>query len=198
MLLLLSGMLCLQVTAQLSPDSTGGKKKKKIDNFFYGTAGFQLSGINGDSESFDQLLPGFYAGIGIRLIELNEVFGIRTELTYSTQGAKYKDTYVSGKVLLNYISLPVLVRATTPSGFYGEAGVQPAVLLSAKDKYDSETYDFKEYVNGFDFSGLVGAGYQKNKVGLGIRVAPGFSNLNKEGDSKDHNFVASIRATFAF
>ncbi len=198
MLLLLSGIFCLQVTAQLQPDSTGGKKKKKMENFLYGTAGFQLSGINGDSDSYDEMLPGFHAGLGIRLVELNDVFGIRTELTYSTQGAKYKDMYVSGKVMLNYIALPVLIRAGTPSGFYGEAGVQPAVLISAKDKYNDETYDYKEYVNGFDFGGLLGAGYQKNRFGVGIRIAQGLSNINKDSEDKDRNFVASLRTTFAF
>lgn len=169
-----------------------------MNNFMYGTVGFQLSTINGDSESYDQLLPGFHAGLGIRLVELNEVFGIRTELTFSTQGAKYKDTYVSGKVMMNYISLPVLVRAGTASGFYGEAGVQPAVLISAKDKYEDETYDFKEYVNGFDLSALLGAGYQKNRLGVGIRIAQGLSNINKDSDDKDRNFVGSIRTTFSF
>lgn len=197
LLLLLASVFCLQLSAQLYSDSTGQKKKKKMDHFLYGTVGFQLSGINGDSDSYNEMLPGFHFGLGIRLAELSDVVGLRTELTYSSQGSRYDD-YVKGKVILSYLTLPVLIRAGSKSGFYGEGGIQPGLLLSAKDKWEDQSYDFKEYVNSFDFSVLLGAGYQKNRLGVGLRIAPGLSNINKDSDSKDRNFVGSIRTTFTF
>lgn len=199
-LILLSSCLIAQLLmAQILPGSEKDGKKKKIDNFFFAVFGLQYCGINGDSESYDEALIGFHVGVGIRLLEFNNNFGIRTEINYSTQGSKYSDTYVSGKVMLNYINLPILVRGTSKSGFYGEAGVQPGILVSAKDKYNDETYDYKDYINGFDFGGLLGLGYQKKKVGVGIRIAQGISNINKDEDEyKDRNFVASLRTTFTF
>ena len=200
LLFLLSSCLVSQLmVAQIEPDSNGDQKKKKIDNFLFVAFGLQSCGINGDSESYDEALIGFHVGIGIRLLELNNILGIRTELNYSTQGSKYSDTYASGKVMLNYINLPIVLRGTSKGGFYGEAGVQPGLLVSAKDKYNDETYDYKDYINSFDFGGLLGVGYQKNRIGVGIRLAQGLSNINKdEEDYKDRNFVASLRTTFSF
>lgn len=199
LVLLCSCMVAQLVTAQILPESEKDSKKKKIDNFIFAVFGLQYCGINGDSESYNEPLLGFHFGIGIRLAELNDNVGIRTELNYSMQGSKYEDTYVSGKVMLNYINLPVVIRAASKGGFYGEAGLQPGFLVSAKDKYDGETNDYKDYINGFDFGGIVGIGYQKNRISVGARIAQGITNINKnESEYKDRNFVPSLRATFAF
>ncbi len=197
LVLLCSCLICQLMMAQLQFDSTS-KKKKKVENFIFGTIGFQMSNFNGDADSYDKMLAGFYVGLGIRLVELSDNFGIRTEVNYSSQGSKYSD-YVSGKVMLGYINMPIVIRGASKGGFYGEAGVQPGFLLSAKDKYEGETYDFKEYINGFDFGGILGFGYQKKRIGVGVRVAQGLSNINKEGDDyKIRNFVGSLRTTLAF
>ncbi|MBI5371403.1 MAG: PorT family protein [Sphingobacteriales bacterium] len=199
LVLLCSCLVSQLLVAQLQSDSTGSKKKKKATHSFYGTAGLHLSGINGDSESYDSPLFGFHAGVGIRLVELNDIFGVRTEVIYSMQGSKYKDMYASGKVILSYIHVPVVLQATSGSGFYGEAGVQPGFLISAKDKYGGETFDYKEFVNGFDFGGILGIGYQKDRFGIGFRFAQGLSNINKNDEvNKDRNFVGTLRTTFAF
>ena len=47
--------------------------------------------------------------------------------------------------------LPLVIRYQTKSGFYGEAGVQPGLLLSAKDKYSGITDNYKDHVKKFDF-----------------------------------------------
>lgn len=199
LVLLCSCFIAQLLMAQILPDSEKDGKKKKINMFFLAVFGLQYCGINGDSESYNEPLIGFHGGFGIRLVELNDNLGIRTELNYSMQGSKYEDTYVSGKVVLSYINLPIVIRAASKGGFYGEAGIQPGFLVSAKDKYDGETYDYKDYINGFDFGGLLGFGYQKKRVGIGLRIAQGITNINKDEDEyKDRNFVASLRTTFAF
>ncbi|MBL7725479.1 MAG: PorT family protein [Chitinophagaceae bacterium] len=199
LVLLCSCMIAQLVIAQILPDSEKDRKKKKIDKFFYAILGIQSTGINGDSESYNESLIGFHGGFGIRLAELNDNLGIRTELIYSMQGSKYEDTYVSGKVVLSYINLPFVIRAASKGGFYGEAGLQPGFLVSAKDKYNDQTNDYKDYINGFDFGGLLGLGYQKNRISVGLRIAQGITNINKDEDEyKDRNFVASLRTTFAF
>ena len=78
-------------------------------------------------------------------------------------------------------------------------GIQPGLLLSAKDKYEGITDDYKEYVNNFDFGIPIGVGYEfKNNLGVGIRVVPGLMNINAESDAKDRNLVAALRVTYTF
>lgn len=178
------------------------KKKKKTANPFYGVVGLNLSKITGESGSYTSLLPGLAIGGGIRLIEFNQSFGLCTEILYSMQGSKYDDPpYTSGKVVTSYINIPIIVRWRDKSGFYGETGVQPGFLLSAKDKYDGGSYDYKDYVSSFDFGVPVGVGYEfKNHIGIGARVTFGLSNVNKGGTdpAKDHNFVGQFRVSYGF
>ncbi|MBS1633585.1 MAG: PorT family protein [Bacteroidetes bacterium] len=199
-ILVLACLFSQLIMAQLNSDSTGTKKKKKVEYFFYLTGGGQSSGLNGSDDSYDKALIGFFIGAGIRLAELNDLLGLRTELVYSMQGSKYDEGYYgSGKMVLSYLNLPVLLRRTSHSGFYAEAGVQPGVLLSAKDKYEGNTNDYKEYTKKFDVAGLLGAGYAKDRFGVGIRAAQGFIDVNKPtAEEKDRNFVLSLRGTFAF
>ncbi len=80
-------------------------------------------------------------------------------------------------------------------GLFGDIGVQPQLLVSAKDKYEGNTDDYKDYVNGFDVGVPIGVGYEyKKRVGLSARYYMGLSNINKmDTDSKDHNRVFSLR-----
>jgi outer membrane protein with beta-barrel domain len=132
------------------------------------------------------------------------VFSYVPGIKFSMQGGKYKeDNGVAGKIVTSYIQLPLLARYKTASGFYGEIGLQPGFLLSAKDKYDGYTDDFKSYVKSFDLGLPIGLGYEmKNGLSLGIRVTPGIFNIDKEkGDAEDQpnkNFVAGFRIAYKF
>jgi hypothetical protein len=75
-------------------------------------------------------------------------------------------------------------------------------LLSAKDKYEGDSFDYKEYLSSFDFSIIFGLGYEfENNLGVGIRVIPGLTNVNSSeyaDEYKDHNFVVAGRVTYTF
>jgi hypothetical protein len=160
--------------------------------------GFQKSSITGESESWKDPF-GIQGGIILPMPEINESMCIRVELNGSMQGAKWVEGELNGRVNLLYINAPVVLRYQTTGGFFGEAGIQPGVLLSAKDKYNGGSYDYKDEVNTLDFGIPFGIGYEFDyNFSLGLRVIQGLSNINKDSDAKDHNFVVVLRGTYAF
>lgn len=153
--------------------------------------------ITGESESFNDPV-GAQAGIAVPVYNFNDAAGIRAEINGSIQGANYEeDNGLKGKVSLFYANLPLVFRYQTPGGFYGEAGIQPGLLISAKDKYNGITDDYKEYVRKFDFGIPIGIGYEfKNNIGIGVRVIKGLTNINTYDEIKDHNFVVGVGVSY--
>lgn len=173
--------------------------KKELSGSVEVEAATQGTKLIGQSPSYDPL--GFQIGIIYPFPDFNEKFSFRPELNISMQGAKYEDDYsgyvTKGKVELWYANLPLVFRYQTEKGVFGEAGIQPGFLLSARDKYEGNNNNYRDYINFLDFGIPVGAGYQFNeRLGLGVRVITGISNINKDSDVRDHNFVAALRVTY--
>ena len=164
---------------------------------------------------------GFIVGVDTKIFQINEKSAITAGIGFSLQGAAWEEDYpsyysfnnlqksglstsssetLSGKVSLVYLFFPILYQYQFDNGIYCEAGLQPGFLLSAKDKYNDESYDYKEYVKTFDLAIPVGAGYKLNeKLSLGGRVSFGVTNLdNSDGDSSDHNFMFVAILRYAF
>ena len=186
-------------------------------------AGVNSSSITGEKDdSYDSPLLGAHAGFSFTLIDFtpataqkdNDVysdfpnlfrmaskktggFSIRPGISYSQQGSKYTDAGLKGHVRLSYINLPIMLRYKSFSGFFAEAGIQPGLLISARDKYEDNNDDYKDHMNSFDFGAPVGIGYEfKSGFGIGVRVIPGIANIDKlqDGDTdKNRNFVAGFR-----
>ena len=119
------------------------------------------------------------------------------------QGARWEDDWgegpTKGTTRLVYLNIPLTGRYTFENGFYVEAGVQPGFRLSAKDKYDGDSYDIKDLIKPFDFSIPLGIGYYfPNNFGVNLRVIPGVTNVNQgEWDNySDRNFVVVLRAFY--
>ncbi len=160
------------------------------------------SSIVGESDSWKDPIGGM-GGVTVAKF-LNEEVSVRLELNLSMQGAKWEEDWgeglTKGRTNMLYLNVPLVVRYQLESGFFGEAGIQPGFLLSAKDKYNGLTEDYSDYVKKFDFSFPIGVGYEFiNNFGVGIRVIPGITNVNEGEDvSKDRNFVVAVRATYTF
>jgi hypothetical protein len=167
-------------------------------------AGVLSPSIVGDSDSWKATI-GAQGGVIVNVYNLNKSMSILAELNISLQGAKWEENWgegiIKGRTNLLYANIPVVVRYRTESGFYVEAGIQPGLLLSAKDKYEGTTDDYKDYIKKFDLSIPLGVGYDlKNNLGISARVIPGITNINAgENDSyTDRNFVIALRATYTF
>lgn len=132
-----------------------------------------------------------------KLVKFNQESSFNGGIGFSLQGSSYEEDYFSGKVTATYLIIPLLYSYRNPGGFYAEAGLQPAILLSAKDKYDGESYDYKDYMKSFDLGIPVGAGYIiQKRFGVGVRVIPALTKNHKDGNSR--NFVAFLRLFYIF
>jgi outer membrane immunogenic protein len=209
---LLATSILLQ--AQLDFDSLELKKKKKCEPRLLMRAAINFSSIGGDSESYQGLLPGAQLGVGTPLAKLSRNTAVFVEALYSMQGSSYEEggsyepggggggSYnYEGKVKLSYINFPITARYQSPGGFFGEAGIQPGILVGAKDKVGGNSNNYKDHLNTFDLGVVVGAGFQFNdNIGVGVRATPGITNINKKrpgyDGNKDRNFVLSLGAVY--
>jgi hypothetical protein len=187
---------------KFSPSGERGSSKDRIgvhSNIVRAMLYFNIikASIFGESESYKDPV-GAKAGIAVPVYNFNDAAGIRAEINGSIQGANYEEANgLKGRVSLFYANFPLVFRYQTPGGFYGEAGIQPGFLLSAKDKYNGITDDYKDFVRKFDFGIPVSVGYEfKNNIGINVRLVRGLTNINTEGDYKDHNFVVGLGVTY--
>ena len=158
---------------------------------------------------------GFLLGAETNVYDLSENSSVRAGVIFSIQGASYTESYstdpytyslksaladdmeFSGKVTLSYINVPVLFHYQSNNGVYLEGGIQPAFLISAKDKpEDGASYDYKDYIKTIDVGIPLGIGYWLNdRISAGARIVFGLTNINTEGtemytsDDNDRNFM---------
>jgi hypothetical protein len=105
---------------------------------------------------------------------------IQSGLMFNGMGAKFVEGNETVKLPLNYLSVPVLAKLKFGSGFYGYAGPQLSLLLSAKVKYDGGTEDFKNEMKGSSLFGIFGLGYSvSEKFSLHADYAAGLTDLSK-------------------
>jgi len=159
--------------------------------------GLQKCSITGSDSWKDPI--GFHAGVIIPVANLNEMIGFRAEANLSAQGARWEEFDLKGRTNLLYINVPLVLRYQTENGFFGEAGVQPGFLLSAKDKYEGKTDNYIDHMNKFDLSIPLGIGYEfENNFGVCLRVIPGINDITKDEDDLDRNLVFALRGTYTF
>ena len=149
--------------------------------------------------SFDDPV-GVQVGIESKVYEFNENSSITSGLGVSLQGGSYNDPEGSGAVHLAYLNVPVLYTYDSPFRIYGEIGLQPGLLIRAKDDFNGTVYDYKEYVNKFELGLPVGIGYRINdQLNVGIRATYGITNV-EDSDESYHNLltVATVRYNFGW
>lgn len=129
-------------------------------------------------------------GVETKLMDINDQSSLSSGVNFTYQGGAYSDSYVSGKVRLGYLNIPVLYTYQFPSRVFGEIGLQPGFLLLAKDKYDGGSYDYKDHVNKFDLGLPIGVGYKINdQMSIGVRGTWGLGNVEKSNNENTHNLL---------
>jgi hypothetical protein len=171
---------------------------------FSAVGGPVYSTIFGDSDSWKGSI-GAQAGVIANILNLSNTMSVRVEINISLQGAKWEEDWgeglTKGRTNMLYSNLPLVVRYQAENGFFGELGIQPGLLLSAKDKYEGTSYDYKEYMNKFHIGIPIGIGYEfQNNFGAGIRIIPGITNINggDYSDYNDHSLIVALRVTYTF
>lgn len=159
------------------PKSNGGIK-----------GGYNLAAVsfNGDGET-DQR-HGFHIGVYGESF-LSESFSIQPELLYSQQGYEITDSNGTFTQKLDYINLPLMLKAYPSKNFFLEAGPQIGLAVSHKEEYDglfssSQKYDPKSFDWGLNFGG----GFKTDSgFSFGVRYHLGLGDLY--GQEKAQNRV---------
>ena len=144
-------------------------------------------------------LIGFHAGATVAYKFTNN-FMVQEEFLFSTQGAKIKGgTLGTQDLKLYYMSVPLLLKYRTNSGFYFEAGTQVGIKL----KEDISGINTENFAKKLDLAAAGGVGFQsKMGLGIGARYLYGISKVsdfnasNIKNDFKNNAVQASVFYVF--
>lgn len=143
-------------------------------------------------------------------IPFGKYFAVQPEVNFSRMGSKessYVNTPAEGvnfikntnETVLDYITLPVMLKFYPAKGFNIEAGPQVGYNIYAKNIQSAYAHtvngsvkeeiktDLKDDINEFDFGVNFGLGYELQDTGLnfGARYYMGLSNIVNESETAD-------------
>lgn len=164
------------------PKSNGGIK-----------GGYNLAAVSFDGDGETEQRHGFHIGVyGESFI--SESFSIQPELMYSQQG--YEITNSSGTFTqkLDYINLPLMLKAYPSKKIFLEAGPQIGLAVSHKEEYDGLFSGSQEYdPNNFDWGMNFGGGFKTDSgISLGVRYHLGLGDLYDEGKAQNRVLQFSL------
>ena len=164
------------------PKSNGGIK-----------GGYNLAAVSFDGDGETEQRHGFHIGVyGESFI--SESFSIQPELMYSQQG--YEITNSSGTFTqkLDYINLPLMLKAYPSKNFFLEAGPQIGLAVSHKEEYDGLFSGSQQYdPNNFDWGMNFGGGFKTDSgISLGVRYHLGLGDLYDEGKAQNRVLQFSL------
>ena len=155
--------------------------------------GYNLAAVSfvGDGETEQR--HGFHIGVyGESFI--SESFSFQPELLYSQQG--YKITTSSGTFTqkLNYVNLPLMLKAYPSKNFFLEAGPQIGLAVSHKEEYEGLFSGSQQYdPNNFDWGMNFGGGFKTDSgISLGVRYHLGLGDLYDDGKAQNRVLQFSL------
>ncbi len=160
---------------------------------------------------------GFVAGAEAGY-QVSKAFAVTAGLLYSQQGAKRSGFIHSERInidensqcTLSYLNIPILANVYLFKGFAIKAGIQPGILLSAKNKIDltvsgiagdaghHEELDGKDNCNSIDFSIPVGISYEFYNVVIDARYNIGVTNILKDSKGEKNGCNGVLQLTVGY
>lgn len=165
-----------------------------------GVSGGLKAGLNFANQNFESdgisMNPdgrtGFHIG-AFATINMGTI-GIQPELIYNAVGSKV-DLGSFGEVVtkMDYLTIPIMVRINFAKIVNIHAGPNFGFLLSAKQDFDGDEEDIKEFTKGTDLGLGVGLGLDL-PMGLtaALRYNLGLSNVTEEDDATVKNNVFQL------
>ena len=146
--------------------------------------GLNVTNLFGDVED-TEIRTSVNIGLLSEII-ISDKFSLQPELLYSGQGATYKGTD-SGRIKLDYITLPVLAKFPLINKLSLTAGPQVGFLVSSKFKTNTSNDKIAD-TKPFDFSLNAGLEYQlKNGLFFQGRYNLGLTNVGYWGQNNRAN-----------
>ncbi|TRX16320.1 porin family protein [Flavobacterium franklandianum] len=131
--------------------------------------GYNLAAVNFDGQGETEQRHSFHIGVYGEEF-LSDSFAIQPELVYSQQG--YVITNSSGTFTqkLNYINLPLMLKAYPSKNLFLKAGPQIGLAITHKEEYEGLFNSSQEYdPNNFDWGVNLGGGL-KTDSGISFEV----------------------------
>lgn len=151
-------------------------------------AGINISNYTGGNID-SKALVGYQIG-GILNYGFGKNFSIQPEVLFSTQGAKVVDGGIKSDFKISYLTIPVMLKLKTNSGFYIEAGPQIGFRTSS----DVPDQTINNFAKNLDVAVGAGLGYQTSiGLGIGARYVAGLTKVgNFSGQTLSPDFKNSI------
>ncbi|WP_335973177.1 porin family protein [Gaetbulibacter jejuensis] len=162
--------------------------------------GYNLAAVSFDGENETGQRHSFHIGFYAESF-LNQSIALQPELIYSQQGYEIQDGNGTFTQKLNYLNLPLMLKAYPSSNLFLEAGPQIGLAISHKEEFDSNFNLFdtsQEFEpSSFDWGINFGGGLKTNTgISLGVRYHLGLGDIYDEG--KPQNRVWHFYLGFDF
>jgi len=162
--------------------------------------GYNLSAVNFNGEGETGQRHSFHIGFYGESF-FNNHFSIQPELQYSQQG--YVISNANGKFTqkLNYINLPLMLKAYPVNNFFLEVGPQIGLAVYHKEEYDAASNIFNSSQefnpNKLDYGVNFGAGFvTDNGMSLGVRYHLGMGDVYNQGNQQNRVWQFSLGFDF--
>jgi hypothetical protein len=181
-IILLMGSVAMVQAQTKARESNGGIK-----------GGYSLAAVSFDGDGETGQRHGFHVGVYGESF-LGNHFSIQPELLYSQQGYEIKNSNGTFTQKLNYINLPLMLKAYASQNFFIEAGPQIGLAIVHKEEYSGLFSTSQEYnPNSFDYGVNFGAGIKTDSgVSFGVRYHLGLGDLYDNNKAKNRVWQFSI------
>ena len=181
-----------------------------------GGSGIYEIGIEQGTEVKTHALLGFVGGADV-MYQASDAVSLSAGLSFVQAGCKledYTDEYTivyDRNLRMNYVTMPILIHSYLLPGLSVKAGIEPTLLVSAKNHEVQQSYevdkegkksnfhedeftiDMKNRMRKFGLSIPVGVSYEYENVVLGALYHVGVFNIYKYGDSSRNSvFEVSV------
>ncbi|MFN6946233.1 MAG: porin family protein [Cytophagaceae bacterium] len=149
----------------------------------------------GNLDITNRFKPGFHFGFYSTFRPYRMDISITNEVNFSMKGVSLvlPDSLVENGAnkytrSFNYIDLPVILNYHISDNFYISAGIQPSLYAYFKiPSWHLVPYN-KDNVSIIDFSALIGAVIQMDKIGFGVRYNHSFVPTFQNDRGRNHMF----------
>ncbi|RKD89857.1 porin family protein [Mangrovibacterium diazotrophicum] len=146
-------------------------------------ASLHLSNSAENNLTYEISSIGTYNINGYLSFKDNGFWGLSVEPGIIRKGwnQSYNSNDQKNKLRLYYLQIPILSDFYLSDRFFISIGPEIDYLISAKNKYDSNTQDIVKYLNRFELSGMIGISLKINEfVTTSLRYSHGLTEVSKD------------------
>ncbi|QCX38253.1 PorT family protein [Aureibaculum algae] len=158
--------------------------------------GYNLASVSFDGDGETDQRHSFHVGFfGESFV--SDYLSIQSELLYSQQGYEVKYNSATFTQKLNYINLPILLKAYPSKNFYVEIGPQIGLAITHKEEFDSgfDLFDISQEFepSNFDWGLNFGGGVKTNSgVSFGVRYHLGLGDIYEDNNPQNRVWQFSV------